>query len=296
MIRAAVLDDGTDLRPLLEALARQGVRLRVNEESGAQVIWVSTEAEAELVAALLTQWQSLREQGLLTETSRGPQPGLGNYFPLQLYLRDLLRAFFRAPVTALVLIATLVVALISDLGTDLGGVQRLFYPGFYPGAEVGPGSVLRLLGQIDSMEVLLRTLSPALLHFGALHLVFNSLWLWHFGRMIEAVQSSLMYLLLLLFLAFASNTVQYLWSLSANFGGLSGVVYGLLGYIWMWQLVVPRAGLQLPPAMIGFLLLALVLMEVLASAWIATAAHAGGLLAGMVAGLLGAGLQRIRRA
>jgi GlpG protein len=105
-----------------------------------------------------------------------------------------------------------------------------------------------------------------------------------------------MYLLLLCFLAFASNTVQYLWSLSVNFGGLSGVVYGLLGYIWMWQLVAPRAGLQLPPAMIGFLLLALVLMEVLASAWIATAAHAGGLLAGMVAGLFGAGLQRIRRA
>ncbi len=296
MIRAAVLDAGTDLRPLLEALARQGLRFRVNEESGAQVIWVATQAEAELVAALLAQWESLRAQGLLADTPAPSSPGLGNYFPLQRYLRDLLRAFFRAPVTVLVLLATLVVALISDLGMDLTGVQRLFYPGFYPGPDVGPASVLRLLGEIDSVEALLRTLSPALLHFGALHLVFNSLWLWQFGRMIEGAQSSLGYLLLLLFLAFASNTVQYLWSLSVNFGGLSGVVYGLLGYIWMWQLVAPRAGLYLPPAMIGFLLLALVLMEVLASAWIATAAHAGGLLAGLVAGLLSAGLQRIRRA
>jgi GlpG protein len=296
MIRAAVLDAGTDLRPLLEALARQGLRVRVNEESGAQVIWVASAAEAEMVTALLAQWQSLREQGLLADTAQRPAPGLGHYFPLQRYLRELLRAFFRAPVTILVLLATLVVALVSDLGMDLSGVQRLFYPGFYPGAEVGPGSVLRLLGQIDSVETALRTLSPALLHFGALHLVFNSLWLWHFGRMIEGRQSSVGYLLLLCLLAFASNTVQYLWSLSVNFGGLSGVVYGLLGYLWMWQLLVPRAGLQLPPAMIGFLLLALVLMEVLASAWIATAAHAGGLFAGMVAGVFTAGLRRIRRA
>lgn len=296
MIRAAVLDAGTDLRPLLEALARQGLRVRVNEESGAQVIWVASPAEAEMVTALLLQWQGLREQGLLADPPPQATSALGHYFPLHSYVRELLRAFFRAPVTVLVLLATLVVALLSDLGSDLGGVQRLFYPGFYPGAEVGPASVLRLLGQIDSVEALLRTLSPALLHFGALHLVFNCLWLWHFGRMIEGRQSSVGFLLLLCLLAFASNTVQYLWNLSVNFGGLSGVVYGLLGYIWMWQLVAPRAGLQLPPAMIGFLLLALVLMEVLASAWIATAAHAGGLFAGMVAGLFSAGLQRIRRA
>jgi GlpG protein len=113
--------------------------------------------------------------------------------------------------------------------------------------------------------------------------------------MIESHQSSVMYFGILLFLAFTSNMTQYLWSLSANFGGLSGVVYGLLGYIWMWQSVEPRGSLKLPPAMIAFMLVALVAMEIVASAWIASAAHAGGLLAGMLAGLVIAGLQRFRR-
>jgi GlpG protein len=296
MIRAAVLDAGIDLRPLLQALARRGLRFRVNEESGSQVIWVATESEAAAVAELLTQWQTLREQGLVPESLQGTAPGLGNYFPLGDYLRDGLRAFFRAPVTVLTLLAALVVAAISNFGSDLSGVQRLFYPGFYPGADVGLASVWRILGQIDSLEALWRSFSPALLHFGAVHLVFNSLWLWHFGRMIESRQSSLLYFAVLLFLAFASNMAQYLWSLSANFGGLSGVVYGLLGYIWMWQTVRPRDTLRLPPAMIAFMLVALVVMEVVASAWIASAAHAGGLLVGMLAGLVIASVQRFRRA
>ena len=301
MIRAAVLDAGIDLRPLLQALARQGLRFRVNEESGSQVIWVATDAEAQAVAQFLAQWQSLQTQGLVPESTQGSAPDLRNYFPVMDYLRDMLRAFFRAPVTVLTLLAALVVAAISNFGTELAGVQRLFYPAFYPGADIGLASVWRIVGQIDSIETLLRTLSPALLHFGAVHLVFNSLWLWHFGRMIEAGQNSLHYLGLLLFLAFASNMAQYLWSLSANFGGLSGVVYGLLGYIWMWQVLAPRAGLRLPPAMISFLLIALVVMEVvasawIASAWIASAAHAGGLVAGMLAGLFSASLWRFRRA
>jgi GlpG protein len=121
------------------------------------------------------------------------------------------------------------------------------------------------------------------------------MWIWHFGRMIERSQSSLLYLGVVVFIAFFSNATQYLWSLTANFGGLSGVVYGLLGYIWMWQLLLPFGRLRLPPAMIGFLLVALVLMELLAGSWIASAAHTGGLFAGIITGLLSAGIYKLRQ-
>lgn len=113
--------------------------------------------------------------------------------------------------------------------------------------------------------------------------------------MIERSQSSLLYLGVVLFIAFFSNAAQYLWSLTANFGGLSGVVYGLLGYIWMWQLILPNGRLRLPPAMIGFLLVALVLMELFAGSWIASAAHTGGLIAGIIAGVFSAAIYKTRQ-
>jgi len=69
MIRAAVLDADIDLRSLLGAIAEHGIRFRVNEESGSQVIWVATQADADKVAQALIRWQELREQGLVDRAS-----------------------------------------------------------------------------------------------------------------------------------------------------------------------------------------------------------------------------------
>lgn len=295
MIRAAVVDAGLDLRPLLAAMAREGIRFRVNEESGSQVIWVSSELEASQTTLLLEEWQKLQAQGAFAPQAAAGGGGLSGYFPVGNYVGDLLRATLTAPVTIALIVAALIVAAISQLGTDLQPVRFMFYPSLNPGAVAGLPTLWSILADMQGIGDFLRTLAPALLHFGAIHLVFNTLWLWHFGRMIESTQSSALYLFVVLFIAFVSNTTQYVWSMSANFGGLSGVVYGLLGYIWMWQTIIPYGRLRLPPAMIGFLLVALVLMEVVASAWIATAAHAGGLVAGMIAGIVIALIHRSKR-
>lgn len=294
MIRAAAVDAGLDLRPLLGAMARSGIRFRVNEESGSQVIWVSTDLEASQTEVLLKEWHQLQAEGAFANETAVGGGGLGRYFPVGNYVGDLLRATLTAPVTIVLIIAALVVAAVSQLGNNVQSVDFMFYPALNPGPVAGLPTLLSILGDMQGVQDYLRTLAPALLHFGAIHLVFNTLWLWHFGRMIESTQSSVLYLFVVLFIAFVSNTTQYMWSMSANFGGLSGVVYGLLGYIWMWQTIIPYSRLRLPQAMITLLLVALVLMEVFASAWIATAAHAGGLVAGMVAGIVVATIHRFK--
>lgn len=294
MIRAAVLDANIDLRGLLGAIAEHGIRFRVNEESGSQVIWVATQADADLVAQALSRWQELRDQGLLNEPAPPGNGSLRAYFPMLKMFSGVANAFLQAPVTMLLILGALVVAAVSSLGSDVQPVSGLFYPSFAVAQGGALAGLMQIFAQINSVDVLLRTLTPALLHFGAIHLVFNTLWIWHFGRMIERSQSSLLYLGVVVFIAFFSNATQYLWSLTANFGGLSGVVYGLLGYIWMWQLLMPRGRLRLPPAMIGFLLVALVLMELFAGSWIASAAHTGGLIAGIITGLLSAGIYKLR--
>ncbi len=77
-----------------------------------------------------------------------------------------------------------------------------------------------------------RLLTPVFLHFGMLHLLFNMMWLYQLGCMIEARQSSLRLLLLVVATGIFSNVAQYLVG-GPHFGGMSGVVYALAGYVWM---------------------------------------------------------------
>lgn len=279
MIRAVSVDASVDLRPFIQLMREQGLRCQVSEESGRQVVWTASDTEAERIAALLDAWQAGYVQPNATPSAGGgAEPEV-----VKRALETGLHVVWRAPVTISTIALCLLVALISQLGTDLEPVRFLFFPAF----EVsGFDQFLAMLGQIDGVGTALRTLTPALLHFGVLHLVFNLLWLWVLGRLIESVIPPAYYLFLILFTAFWGNVVQYLWSLQVNFGGMSGVVYGLIGFIWIWQTLRPHSPLGLPPAMIAVFLVALVLMEVVASGFIATAAHVGGLVSGMVAALL----------
>src|SRR5690606_22582251 len=95
-----------------------------------------------------------------------------------------------------------------------------------------------------------RVVTPIFLHFGAMHIIFNALWLWEFGRRIEPALGSSIYAGLILLLAISSNLVQYGWEGPSLFGGLSGVVYGLVGFIGMRQRVYPGSIEPVAPAII----------------------------------------------
>lgn len=280
MIRAASVEANIDLRPFLRLMREYGLRFQVSEESGRQVVWTATEVEAARIANLMEAWRSGQISPAVSPPPPAGRGALVNGMGRQV-LDTGIRVTWMAPITISLIAACLVVALITQMGTRLDAVGGLFFPRF----NISDSSqVLALLGQINDPIVALRTLTPIFLHFGALHLVFNMLWMWVLGRAIELVLRPGFYLALIVVTAFCGNAAQYLWSLQVNFGGMSGVLYGLIGFIWVWQTLRPASRLQLPPAMIAVFLGALVLMEVLASGFIATAAHVGGLVSGMAAG------------
>lgn len=134
-----------------------------------------------------------------------------------------------------------------------------------------------------------RLWTPALLHFSVLHLAFNLLWLWEFGRRIEEVQGRWRLLEGVLILAPLSNVAQWWVGDGPMFGGLSGVVYGLLGYLIVAGRLTRDPRLTLQPALVVILLVFLVFFSTgLTAAFglhIANAAHWGGLLAGILWGL-----------
>ena len=80
-----------------------------------------------------------------------------------------------------------------------------------------------------------------------------------------------------------SNGLQYFVS-GPLFGGLSGVVYGILGYCWLSQRTAPR--FQFPPALVTFAVAWMVigftpLPEIIGLGRMANEAHLGGFIAGL---------------
>lgn len=135
-----------------------------------------------------------------------------------------------------------------------------------------------------------RLISPIFIHFGWMHLVFNLLWMWVLGEAIERHQGSLRLVLLVVIAALVSNTAQFMMHQSSQFGGLSGVIYAYLGYTWLLSRRLPHSGLEVPSALVAFMLGWMLLgMTPWAQSFglnMANEAHLGGLIAGLLFALL----------
>lgn len=128
-----------------------------------------------------------------------------------------------------------------------------------------------------------RLFTPMFLHFHELHIIFNMLWWVELGRIIERYQSSGQLLFVTLVTGVTANVAQYL-ATGPNFGGMSGVVYGLLGYLWIYGRVNPAAGYALRREIVILMLAWLVICFVGLADIVANHAHLFGLLSGCLLG------------
>ncbi|MGN0908191.1 MAG: rhomboid family intramembrane serine protease, partial [Succinivibrio sp.] len=76
-----------------------------------------------------------------------------------------------------------------------------------------------------------RLVTPAFLHFGIMHIAFNLVMWEALARPIERVLGTGKLVALALVVAVFSNLLQYMALQNGVFGGLSGVVYGVIGYL-----------------------------------------------------------------
>lgn len=174
------------------------------------------------------------------------------------------------PITLAVMLLCVVIFVLQQIGQGRAIFLALHFP-----------------ADANQQWQLWRWLSHAVLHFSALHIVFNLLWWWQLGGDIEQRLGQGKLLQLFVLSAALSGAGQY-WVEGANFGGLSGVVYALVGYIWMMGYKAPALGLMMPKQVIGFMLVWLVLGFMQPFMAIANTAHLVGLLSGVGLGLLDA--------
>ena len=139
-----------------------------------------------------------------------------------------------------------------------------------------------------------RLLTPIFLHFNFMHVLFNLLWLKDLGKIIENHLGKMKFSLLIISLALSSNLLQYYFK-GPLFGGMSGVVYGLLGFLWMAKLFnedeqligLPKRDIYI---MIGWFVACLTgLMGP-----IANLAHGMGLFLGMIVGMWPLAIKKVK--
>ena len=76
-----------------------------------------------------------------------------------------------------------------------------------------------------------RLVTPIFIHGGMMHILFNMLWLFQLGRIVELVYSSKRLIQLVVVSAVVSHIAFYL-TVGPSFGGMSGVIYCLCAYLW----------------------------------------------------------------
>lgn len=276
----------TNLKPLLEHLTSLNLSSRVTEERGEQQLWIAEQEQVLAAAELSTQWVAgeLPGSSATSAFNAGPADSmLTGSKPKHYELAVALHFAKRLPVTLCIILLGLVgTALISADRQQLSFAEPFLFQGlaenyFVPLSEgLAAGEYWRFI-------------TPTFLHFGFLHVLFNCLILWEVGRRIELAKGPLHYLGFILLASVVSNMSQYSVMNNSIFGGLSGVVYGVIGYIAVYQEFIKHPILQFNKATIAFFLVWLLLgvfgvIDVFIEGSIANAAHVSGLLVGIIFG------------
>jgi len=200
------------------------------------------------------------------------------------------------PMTLLLIVASVLVG----IGTLFGEKRNDIFQALLiaPVKFVDGAIEWRWLNAITHDAELWRLVTPIFLHFGVLHLLFNMLMFATLGSEVERRMGGGAFLGFVVLTAVISNLAEYyvqfgvnvrdLISLQPNplFGGMSGVLYGLFGYLWMRSLASDRPVRALAPQFVTIMLVWLVICILGLMGNVANTAHVVGLLVGVGVGKL----------
>ena len=178
------------------------------------------------------------------------------------------------------------IAFISNFGSLISVIEPLTYTKIIISNQ-GYASLLDANKTFLEDNEWWRIITPIFIHFSFAHLAFNCLWIYILGEKIENTDGSLVFIILVTFSAILSNSLQYFWTESSLFGGLSGVIYGLIGFCMILEFESSYDRYQLPPGLYMFMLVWLVMgfvgiLDLFGFGSVANFAHLGGLISGVI--------------
>jgi GlpG protein len=288
-----VLSPDTDLSLFSALLHQRGVAHRISEQAGQLVLDVFDAAH---VAPVRQLYEGLARGDYQLQR----QPAIDPASQQQVFSTSRSwRQLWQLPVTSLLILFSILGFVLVEF--DPAGLiwhwftfqdfQTQFHGQNVVGQDFESAAVSMRRGE------LWRLVTPAFLHFGWMHIVFNGLWTWELGRRVELRLGGWHLFFLFNALAVGSNLVQYAANTQTTFGGMSGVIYGLLGYCWVWDKMQPSSEFLLPRGVAGFMVGWLVFcylgLTEIVGIYVANEAHLAGLILGLIFGVASALLTRL---
>lgn len=253
-------------------LDRLSFPYRLSEHKGGLMLWVYEPDHQEVVKRLFAQFEQqpfLNEVNTVSVVRKVP--------------------WWRFPVSLMIVLA-------SVLGFWVVAFDHLSWLNYLSFQGFDLTSNKLLVNDSDKIKALLlqgewwRIWTPMFLHFDLMHVVFNITIFWFLGSQLEKIQGSVFLLGFIVVVAAASNMAQFGYSPHRLFGGMSGVNYGLLAYVFVLLKCSRKRAFSLPQ---GFFIVSVIMMMLgffdvflLFGYAIANWAHLSGFLAGVLMALL----------
>ncbi len=281
------LPNETQARRFGDYLVAQGIRNAVEPDTGgAWVVWITDEDQVTAAQGAIARFrinpdgeEFHKARGVAARTREAEAKEMAEYRRRIRTRRSLFPKFGgygAGPLTFSLIVLCLAVAAYSKLGFDHETLRPLLLAD--PANANGT-----MLPEVRAGEVW-RLITPTLIHFGPLHLIFNMIWLYQLGCMIEARRGAVQFALLVVVTGVGPMLAQYWVSGPGYVGGMSGVIYGLAGYVWMRGKYDPASGVFLDRQSIQWLLIWLVICYTGIIGNVANTAHVTGLVIGLIWG------------
>jgi GlpG protein len=272
------LENEARAKTLGDYLTSVDIRNQVEQDDQGWAVWIHSEDQMDAGKQALTAYLQNPNDAKYQEASRTASLLAAQEkqdkvkFQKRFRNRD---QIWRSSSSARVTLVFIVISVIITLASNLPSFPIHW---FFMSDLIGAGLLEVQHGQVW------RLLTPIFIHFGMLHLFFDMYWLYILGSMIEIRGGSIVLLRLLLVIGIGSNLGQFYFYNSPLFGGMSGVDYGLFGYIWLRSMVDPNSGLYLDPMTIWVMIIWFFLCWFGMIGNVANGAHAVGLLIGILWG------------
>lgn len=259
-----------NLSPITERLWQENIPHRVVMNKSSQDLWVARVEDAEKVKAWVQQWQA----GELTS-----KPDSAEETPWQVKFEHYLILVSKFPITVILLIAIAVIFALQQIGL-IGIESWLLRPELWSGEKLDVITFWK--------NDVYRWFSPALVHLSLMHIVMNGFWWWVLGREVEIRDGHFTLIWLTLVMAVGAGFAQYL-AVGPYFAGLSGVVYGLMGWAWARQ-TFKGTQYQLPSWLFPFMIASMVVIMLVDGAGmdlnIGHESHLAGAVLGVLLGFI----------